>query len=250
MADAVQATSSIKRSGLVARLWRGDVSLPICYWVFGTGAGIVISLLSLLITYCLGFYARSLSRFDLGFISWTWVIVTYGYCIFISIATWRSASNYSIRYPRRRIWSILAKIMMCVSALILIKGGISFITHTDESDIQAIIHPTTPEQRLSAAAMISGLNAHLPKKIDSATTLNNITLEGDTFVYYYVLSQTVKDPDVFKKNVKAILIEKVCTVPAVVGNLVAGIDYKYNYTDSNNITVSIAITKSDCHNLI
>ena len=38
MADAVQAKSLVKKSGFTVRPWRGDVSLPVSYWVLGTGA--------------------------------------------------------------------------------------------------------------------------------------------------------------------------------------------------------------------
>jgi hypothetical protein len=164
------------------------------------------------------------------------------------MAIWRSASNYSQKYPHNRIWSLLAKGAVCLSVLGLLKSGFAFITRTDESDVQAITNPTTSSTLIAKDAMISGLNANLPKKIDSVTVLNKIELNDNTFVYDYSVLTQLNDVSTFEQKMKAHLIKNVCA-SAVADNLKAGLDTKYVYTDTNNATASITITKTDCANL-
>jgi hypothetical protein len=233
MVNVVPDTLSVPQSGFIKRLWRGEISLPVTYWICGSIGGVILTIISTCLTYSLGFNATSLSRFDITFISSAWIILVYCYSVFILAAIWRSASNHSLKYPRSKIWSFLAKGAVCLSVLGLLKSGFEIITRTDESNVQAITNPTTSNNLIARDAMISGLNANLPKKIDSVTILNKIGLKGNTFVYDYILSAQLSDVNEFEQNMKASLIKNACS-SAVADNLKAGLDAKYVYTDPNN----------------
>lgn len=88
----------------MARLWRGEVSLPVTYWVWGA---LFNSLMRLLIVLVLFVTYRSLVV-GIGL-----AVLYLAYCVFIIVAIWRS----SARYTGPRIWRDLARVSL---ALVLI----------------------------------------------------------------------------------------------------------------------------------
>lgn len=78
----------------IAKLWWGEVSLGITYWIFG---GVVFSMLKLYT-----FAAQGMNDDTAGF----GIFVGLAYFIFISVAIWRS----SLRYQGPKIWLILAQL--------------------------------------------------------------------------------------------------------------------------------------------
>ena len=83
-----------KFMNFIAKLWRGEVSLGITYWIFG---GVVLSMFKLftLVT-------QSMNEDSAGF----GIFAGLAYFVFISVAIWRS----SLRYPGPKIWMILAQL--------------------------------------------------------------------------------------------------------------------------------------------
>ncbi len=218
MTDVIPHTISVQNISFVKRLWRGEVSLPITYWIFGSIGSVVLTIASFSIAYLIAYNASSLGGFDIQFFNSLWLLFVYFYEIFIFVAIWRSASNYSRRYPRRRQWSILAKAAVCLGVVGLIKSGYEFSTRSHLAEISNFTHPTTPKELLTKEAMLAGLNAGLPKKIDDIMTLNKIGLDGNTFVYEYSITSQISDMSVFERSIKQVLIKGVCGTPAVVSN--------------------------------
>lgn len=90
----------------ITRLWRGQISLDMTYWVWGVLFGgflrRVLETLSLLYT-----SARtpgSISAFE---------VLSFVYYGYISVAIWRSSG----RYPGRRIWIVLARLSVVLGVI-------------------------------------------------------------------------------------------------------------------------------------
>jgi hypothetical protein len=93
------------RHGIVGHLWRGDVSLPRTYWAYGVVGNLIWRILIVL---AIGAINRSLLLLLL--------LLYLSYCVFISVAIWRSAG----RYKGDRTWGHLARLSLVLALL----GGI------------------------------------------------------------------------------------------------------------------------------
>ena len=98
---------------LVEDLWHGDVPLVLTYWVYGFVVGIAFAMAFFAIDYFItGLDEGFGPMFILGL-----MLVYFVYTAFINIAIWRSAS----KYRGRKLWAVLAKIMVLVSWAALIR---------------------------------------------------------------------------------------------------------------------------------
>ena len=92
------AQFDLTSSGYVGRLWRGEVSLSVTYWVWGVLVNILTR--ALIVFAVLVTHARSVVL-GLGLL-----YIVYG--LFMFVAIWRSAG----RYGGRRIWADLARVSL------------------------------------------------------------------------------------------------------------------------------------------
>ena len=93
------------------KFWNGDLSLPMSYWVVGTGFGVAFAFLVGIFTISAGMSEDAMWGF---FIPWQ---------IYIAVGIWRSAD----KYKGKKFWSILAKISVVlgiVSNLFSILAGV------------------------------------------------------------------------------------------------------------------------------
>ncbi|MBC15769.1 membrane protein of unknown function [Pseudodesulfovibrio profundus] len=88
------------------QLWRGEVALVKTYWIFGVLASFLLNGIVLLLSRSLAGTGAIWPMFVFWFIS----II---YTLFIAVAIWRSADKYT----GRKVWAILAKIMVVLSVL-------------------------------------------------------------------------------------------------------------------------------------
>jgi len=103
-----------KWNNYIARHWRGELSLPISYWINGFLANITIVIIATIIT-------KSDLKTDfrpeiaLSSIILVW---TTGLLIFVwqLVGVWRSATNYKIANPTKS-WGGLAKFIMILALL-------------------------------------------------------------------------------------------------------------------------------------
>jgi len=97
----------------VGDLWRGDVPLVLTYWMYGFVVGVAFAMAFFAIDYLVTGLAEGFGpMFILGL-----MLVYFVYTAFINVAIWRSAS----KYRGRKLWAILAKIMVLVSWAALIR---------------------------------------------------------------------------------------------------------------------------------
>jgi hypothetical protein len=99
----------------VTRHWRGELSLPVSYWINGflgnVGAVIVVTLLG----QGLDFKEEFQPAIALLLVTAIWATVLI-VAIWQSVGVWRSATNYSDKNVRS-YWGGVAKFMVCIAAL-------------------------------------------------------------------------------------------------------------------------------------
>ena len=111
MEPAVQSASN---SGLVVRIWSGEIPLPQMFWLYGVAALVAI-------TVVVQFAFFRLAMAGLGgifFIGMVVAVLSATYQFLVSIGVWRSAG----RYTGAKVWGVLARVMACLSLLMLLAG--------------------------------------------------------------------------------------------------------------------------------
>ncbi len=93
-------------AGLVARLWRGELSLPVTFWAFGFVPNFVIGLLLAALSTRTSQLARGVTYLYLGY-----------YALMV-IAIWRSSE----RYTGPKVWRVLARVMVMLGVLRTLVG--------------------------------------------------------------------------------------------------------------------------------
>ena len=99
--------TSDTRHGFIARLWRGEVSLPITYWVWGVAGNIGWKFV----------IALALAT-DMGMLALLFALLYIVYLVLIFVAIWRSAG----RYRGNRIWADLALISLALGLITTVAG--------------------------------------------------------------------------------------------------------------------------------
>lgn len=93
-----------ERKSFLIRLIKGEISLPVTYWVFGYIANILFLAIQSYMLECVKQKGQWDSIYDF-FIFWSFSIFAIIYSIFICIAIWNSADNYK----GRKLWATLSK---------------------------------------------------------------------------------------------------------------------------------------------
>lgn len=88
---------------LLARVWRGQLSLPMTYWVWGVLGNRVTFALVLAI----------LSATTSAIVASTMLMAYASYFVFVAVAIWRS----SARYAGPRVWRDLSRISLSLSTV-------------------------------------------------------------------------------------------------------------------------------------
>lgn len=221
------------RASFVVRLFRGDIPLPITYWVFfvliGLGFRIINELIELNNFEIMSTTAGELSV--MGF-----YLFTIGYSIFILIAIWRSA----VKYKGRAIWGNLARVLIIVGALMLfIFIGNSVIELQQSGD-----------KTLAFNEGIKMLNKSLPSKIDDETRIDHVSIQDRDIYYNYTLVNLLSaDMDIsrFTTVMTPKLKTSTCADKETRSMLNEGRKLIYVYRDKMGKSIAqIAIEKLDC----
>jgi hypothetical protein len=94
-----------ERPNILLRLWRGQLSLPVSYWVFGVlGRLIWVIAIDLL---------RPNARIETFLLSAGMI----GYSIVVYVGIWRAAD----RYTGRKEWAFLAKCVVVLGVILLVR---------------------------------------------------------------------------------------------------------------------------------
>jgi len=220
-----------KKSGLIARLFRGDVSLPITYWVFGflignVGFQIILKIIE--------FNYLEITTSQAG--AWSvmafyWVAI--GYSIFMLIAIWRSAG----KYQGRAIWAGLARVAVVLGALGLIANFIVGLQQGNDTD-------------LALSEEVKMVNKSLPSMIDNDTRLDHVSIQDkDVYYNYTLVNWLAADLDVTRFT--SVMMPKLKTAQCANEEtrplLNEGRKLVYMYRDKSSKPVAkIVVERSDC----
>lgn len=125
MTIADSSTDARQTAGnFVARLFRGDVSLPITFWLWGVLIGGGISLMADIVRV---FYHRPVRALQYGqYILDSLTYIEFGYWAFIVIALWRCAGKF--RGNAR--WAKAVRASIVVAAVLLLSVPLIFLFGT------------------------------------------------------------------------------------------------------------------------
>ncbi len=123
-------TTSPTQANYFVRHWRGELALPISYWVNGVVIGILLAVLSIATVYL----GRALGRrtgIVLAATLMVFFLLDIAHLAWGGVGVWRSSTNYQ-RAGRPAVWAILAKIAVVLGAIRLVinlfgEHGISLI---------------------------------------------------------------------------------------------------------------------------
>lgn len=235
------------KSNFVGRLWNGDISLGETYWLFGVLGGLILRLLSRALTYVIAYNSPSLSAFDISLISDLWFALVMNYSIIVMVGIWRSATKYAKQKPASSLNAALAKTAVVLGGiLVLIKGMTDFISPTT---LHETMNAGSVDERMQADAIVSGLNANLPKKLDNVSTLTKIDFRRNSFIYYIQISVRVQDAASFNDKMRNSL-KSTCTDKDLSQILKSNINLTYVYSDPTTPNLAtITVSKADCTNL-
>lgn len=219
------------RQNLPVRLFRGDVSLPVTYWVFsvligGVFLGIVLGVIE--------FNYAKIAMTEYG----PWLVQAFywfaiAYTVFMFIAIWRSAG----KYRGWALWKWLARIVVLLGVLFLIANFIIGLEQGSDSDMAL-----REEIRL--------MNQSLPTMVDDVTRLDHVLLKDRTMYYNYTLitkSAGTTDIQRFKTIMAAQLKISTCEESGTRAFLNEEGTLVYMYRDKKGGPVAkISVTKSDC----
>jgi len=100
---------------LIAKLWRGDQSLPMTFWVWGVVAIIGMSVASQFVVMGLAFSGLVKGVLFIGIVL---AVAMLGYFVLVLVGIWRSAGNYS----GPLVWKFAARTVVVLFAMLNIAG--------------------------------------------------------------------------------------------------------------------------------
>jgi cell division protein FtsB len=225
-----ESAKMVKEKNFITRLFNGDISLAVTYWVFGVIIGNVIfgTLYSVIDSKYIEIVAKIGTLPIIIFI-----VITFAYNFFVLIAIYRSA----VKYDGNKIWSILARILVIINTIFSI--GVLVATFVQITDSNMFIKRD-----------ISMLNKNLPKMIDKDTRLDKVILiDKDISFNYTMVNLLAADLDIPKlESIMApnIKLEQ-CQNDGLKPILDEGRKLIYVYVDKEaNAITKIIVSKEDC----
>lgn len=225
--EPVRAESPKKN--IFVRVFSGDVSLPITYWVWG-GLGNVISAGAYAVIE-FNYASIVMSPYGDVFLNSFYAIVL-AYVVFIWVAVWRSAGKY-----QGSGWGAVARFMVALSILGLVS---EFVTGLNQG----------PDDEASIAEEMRLFDLSLPTMLDESTRMDSVTYDNDRIVFNHtIIDSTIDEFDVdsFNEIIRANLTESLCVDPDTKDALDFGTRYAYAFVDMNGISITeIDIDLADC----
>jgi len=99
-----------KNTNILIRFFRGELSLPVSYWLWLTGFGVAMTL-------TLTLMEKNRASNEIIGISSLFFITVY---IYLYIGTWRSAENYKLKKKKQKLgygWAITAQVLMIIGII-------------------------------------------------------------------------------------------------------------------------------------
>ena len=229
--DTVGSRLIENKSNFVARLFNGDISLPVTYWVFVVLIGnFAFQIVDKIIEFNY-FDIISTQTGSWSVMGFYWVAI--GYSIFMLIATWRSAG----KFQGKAIWGSFARFTVVFGALALICNFIIGLQQRSDTD-------------LALSEEIKMANKSLPSMIDNYTRLDHVSIQDrDVYYNYTLVKLSVDNLDITRFT--SVMTPKLKTAQCADEEgrvlLNEGRKVVYMYRDKASKPVAkIVVEKSDC----
>jgi hypothetical protein len=222
--------TAIDEPNYIVKLFRGDVPLPITYWIFG----VVFSLLLHIPRRVIESDYLDIIRLPLGaqlIVAYSWLVIGYGF--FIAIAIWRSAG----KFEGHRFWALLARVIVVFNVIAMVNN-----IYTGTGD--------RVDKKTRMAEEIRLINKSLPRMIDDDMRLDRISIFERSMRYNYTLVNVrAVDIDIDRLLIAQVPIVKLstCENKDMRAILEDDMDLTFAYYDKmSNPVITITVTKQDC----
>ncbi|KTC83356.1 hypothetical protein [Legionella cincinnatiensis] len=220
------------------KLWKGELSLVLTFWVFGVVISLILRLLFYYINQNYIWFTIKFGSYPLYFLYGVSLI----YSLFIWVAIWRSSN----KYKGSQFWAAVAKLMVILGALhtfVDYKTGILSRLLSQENNLRQQLRDE-----------VNNLNKGLPTKLDENTELYKITLDKNSISYYFRLVNLNTNQSSYLKNTlnnanktaTTNIINSVCNNNDITKLFEQDIDLYYHYENEGIEIFNIHITKNDC----
>ena len=226
-----------KSTNFLLRLFRGDVSLPITYWLFGVIGNIPFHVAFTVYEYnYAGIVTAGSIGLQVGILLLSSIAISY--CAFISIAIWRSAG----KYKGSILWSSLARLVAVMTGLAL---------------IASVVNPAIRSSTAAIQEELELMRKSLPVMLDEFTRFDRVFLQGEAIYYDYTIINTSEQGSiadnmerfsaVFDFVMTPQLKTSACTNSDTRFWLEEGRNLVHVYRDEqSNLLARITIGRSDC----
>jgi hypothetical protein len=233
--ESTQNPSTDKKPSFLIRLYRGDVSLAITYWIF---CALIINILLLVISIIeINHEVAIIPGLNNELVEASVGLFSLVYVPFILIAVWRSAG----KHKGSKFWANIARGIVIINVIGFISGIISEIVSPD----------TETEQKLTLQQEIDQLNASLPSMVNDEERFDRVFIRNrDIYFDYTLVSLQANGIDMvaFHDYMFAGLLENVCDDESMRPLLEAGRNFVFSYQDQQeNFMTEITITNQDCN---
>jgi hypothetical protein len=160
-AAALKASSARKPFYLI-RLWRGEISLPITYWIWGAIGGSIVG-------FAFGGLMGAATTIAEAAI---FALILAAWAIFIGVSIFRSGGAYTRQFPAKW-WGRIAQGMACLGLLASL-GNIAHSLPGNEADSDL-------DQWVNEA------NRSGPHMVGDKVRFNKVTREGRIFIYNFTI---------------------------------------------------------------
>jgi hypothetical protein len=111
------------KSSYVTRHWRGQLRLPVSYWLNYVLLSFVLALLAGAIALAVNLFLSPVASSSIRVAVWTLLVAIYVWQV---VGAWRSAGNYSRTHPGKH-WGTVAKVVLVIAG---VSGGIALVGQT------------------------------------------------------------------------------------------------------------------------
>lgn len=221
--------------GTIKKLWKGNLSLFLTFWLFGIAIFIIFRLLFYYINQNYIEFTSKFGSYPLYFLS----SVSLIYSLFIWVAIWRSSDKYKG-----------SQYLAAAAKLVVILGALHTFVDSDTGILSRLFYYEN-NLRQQLKDEVNNLNKGLPTKLDENTELYKITLDNNNISYHFRLINLNTNQLTYFKNLNKTLakniINKVCNNSDIKKLLTQNMDIYYLYENEGIEILNIHITKNDCH---
>lgn len=229
--EKTPSAAETEEPSYIVQLFRGDVPLPITYWIFG----VVISLGFRIPRRIIESNYLDIISYPFGaglIVAFGWFV--FGYGLFIFVAIWRSAG----KFEGNKFWAILARIIIVFNLIAIVND--LYLNYVNPQDPKELI-----------AEQLRLVNRSLPRMVDNDTRLDRISIFDNRILYNFTLIHV----DAWKIDINRlegaltpVVKLGVCENKDTKKILDNDMELVYAYYDkANNPVVTIAVNNQDCN---